>query len=112
MLNVLGALDMLDAPSTSSRTFCLGAEEPLKRVVHPHTDTAGLVKYRVTEGDAVEAGQVVAEVRTPHGDLKSEVVSEHPGYVLSRHEGAAVYEDDPVLDMAVPDDESLLVRTS
>lgn len=82
---------------------------PLKRAVHPHADTAGVVRYRVREGDAVESGDPVADILTPHGERKTTVRTDEDGYVLSRHEGAAVYENDPLLDLAVPDDDPLVV---
>ncbi|WP_129113667.1 succinylglutamate desuccinylase/aspartoacylase family protein [Halegenticoccus tardaugens] len=106
--NVLYASGMVAEPVTVSAEFTLPAENDLKRSVHPHTDTAGIVRYRVQEGESVEPGQVVADIVTPHGETKTQVRAEHPGYVLSRYEGVAVYENDPLLDMAVPDDESLL----
>ena len=108
--NVLHALGMTAEPVAPAEDFALGCEEPHTLVTHPHTDTAGLVRYRVTEGDPVSAGQVVAEIRTPHGERKAEVVSDHDGYVLSRYERVAVYENDPLLDIAVPDDSPRVVR--
>lgn len=106
--NVLVTSDMLDEPASPPTEFGLSADGPLKRRVHPHTDAAGIVRYRVREGDRITAGETVAEVVDPHGETKTEVATEYPGYVLSRHEGAAVYENDPILDVAVPDDEPLL----
>lgn len=108
--NVLARLEMVDRPTTPTAPFGFDTDEELTRLVHPHTETAGIVQYGVTEGDRIEAGQTVAEIRTPHGELKTTVESEHAGYVLSRHEKIAVYEGDPLLDVAVPDDDSILVE--
>lgn len=107
--NVLAKLEMVERSPTST-TFGFDTDEQLARLVHPHTDTPGLVTYTVTEGDRIEPEQVVAEVRSPHGELRTAVESEYAGYVLSRHEKTAVYEGDPLLDVAVPDDDPLLVE--
>ena len=107
--NVLYALDMVDDRTTTDVSFSLPADEPLRRLVHPYTDTAGIVRYRVREGDYVAAGQSVADIVSPHGSIKTTVESRFDGFVLSRMEGAAVYENDPLLDLAVPDDEPLIV---
>ncbi|WP_224450612.1 succinylglutamate desuccinylase/aspartoacylase family protein [Haloprofundus salilacus] len=109
--NVLYASGMVSEPAAARMAFELPAEDNLKRLVHPHTDTAGVVRYRVREGEWVEPGQVVADIVTPTGETETEVRVEHPGYVLSRYEGVAVYENDPLLDMAVPDDEPLLRKS-
>jgi predicted deacylase len=108
--NVLQSLEMVSNPRTTDSSFSLPTNENLKRLVHPHADTAGIVRYRVQEGDRIEAGQVVADIVTPHGEQRNTVESYHHGYVLSRYEGAAVYENDPILDLAVPDDEPLVTE--
>ncbi|WP_117595605.1 succinylglutamate desuccinylase/aspartoacylase family protein [Haloprofundus halophilus] len=110
--NVLYALDMVAEPATPETRFELPADTDLKRLVHPHTDTAGIVRYRVREGEWVEPGDAVADIVTPTGERKTEVRVDHRGYVLSRYDRVAVYENDPVLDMAVPDDEPLLLNRS
>ncbi|MFC6824482.1 succinylglutamate desuccinylase/aspartoacylase family protein [Halopelagius fulvigenes] len=83
-------------------------EYPVRRAVHPRTETAGLVRHRVAPGDVVESGDAVAEVTTPQGDVLDTVTSEHDGYVVARREGLAAYEGDPVLSMAVRDSGELV----
>ena len=107
--NLLHELDMVDDRRTTDESFSLPADGPLRRLVHPHADAAGIVRYRVSEGDRVAAGQPVADVVSPQGTTKTTVESRFDGVVLSRMEGAAVYENDPLLDLAVPDDEPLVV---
>ncbi|WP_440007555.1 succinylglutamate desuccinylase/aspartoacylase family protein [Halomicrococcus sp. SG-WS-1] len=82
---------------------------PVKRAVHPHVDAAGVVRHRVAAGDVIEAGEVVADVVTPHGERQATVESEHDGYVLGRFEGVAAYENDPVASLAVRDEGDLVV---
>ncbi|GAA0208045.1 succinylglutamate desuccinylase/aspartoacylase family protein [Halobaculum roseum] len=82
---------------------------PVRRFVGPRVEEAGLVRHRVSVGEAVEAGDAVAEVVTPHGEVVETVESEHDGYVIGRAEGVAVYEGQPVASMAVRDDGGLVV---
>ncbi|KTG09579.1 deacylase [Haloprofundus marisrubri] len=84
-------------------------EFPVRRAVHPRTETAGLVRHRVEAGEAVSAGDVVADIVTPHGEPVDTVESEHDGYLIGRYEGLAVYEGDAVASMAVRDDDELVV---
>jgi len=109
--NVLHALEMVERPADRHPEFDLGADGPLRRFDGPHTDVAGIVRYLASEGEFVEAGDVVARIVDPHGGLKTEVAAERDGYVLSRRERAAVYENDALFDMAVPDDEPLLFES-
>jgi hypothetical protein len=83
-------------------------EYPVRRALHPTTETAGLVRHRVEAGDVVDAGDVVADVVTPYGEHIDAVESEHDGYVVARREGLAVYEGDHLLSMAVRDDGDLV----
>ncbi|MFO8114051.1 MAG: M14 family metallopeptidase [Halorubrum sp.] len=109
--NVLHALEMVDRPADRHPEFALDDDGRLRRFDGPHADVAGIVRYRVAEGEFVEAGDVVADVVDPHGAVKTDVAVERDGYVLSRREGAAVYENDVLLDMAVPDDTPLLMES-
>jgi predicted deacylase len=83
-------------------------EFPVRRAVHPHTETAGIVRHRVEPGDVLEAGDPVADILTPTGEHKATVETEHDGYVIARYEGVAAYENDPVTSLAVRDDGDLV----
>lgn len=84
-------------------------EYPVRRFVGPRVEEAGLVRHRVGVGEAVAAGDPVAEVVTPHGEVAETIESEHDGYVIGRAEGLASYEGKPVASMAVRDDGDLVV---
>ncbi|SHG78988.1 succinylglutamate desuccinylase/aspartoacylase family protein [Halobaculum gomorrense] len=84
-------------------------EYPVRRFVGPRLEGAGLIRHRVGVGETVEAGDAVADVVTPHGDVVETVESEHDGYVIGRAEGLAGYEGKPVASMAVRDDGDLVV---
>lgn len=113
MWNVFHVLGMVDQPADRHAEFEFDADldGQLRRFDGPHTDVAGIVRYRVTEGDLVEAGDVVAEIVDSRGTVKTEVSATRDGYVLSRREHAAVYENDVLLDMAIPDDTPLLTSS-
>ncbi len=111
LLNVMRELDMLpgDAEPTG---LDAPVDFPVKRAVHPHTDTAGIVRHRVEPGDTFEAGDVIADIVTPHGEPKATVETEHDGYVVGRYHGVSAYENDPVTSLAVRDDGDLVVPRS
>lgn len=107
--NVVRTLGMSDESPRTDPQLEPPVEPPLKRAIHPHADAPGVVRYRVDAGDVVSVGDPVADITTPHGERKTTVRTEREGYVLSRHEGATAYENDPLLDLAVPDDDPLVV---
>ncbi|QLG61503.1 succinylglutamate desuccinylase/aspartoacylase family protein [Halorarum salinum] len=106
-----GLLDSVPADVGEPGAGVPGApvEFPVRRFVGPHAESAGLVRHRVEAGDAVESGEVVADVVSPHGEVLERVESEHDGYVVGRREGLAVYEGQAVASMAVRDDGDLVV---
>ncbi|WP_058365929.1 succinylglutamate desuccinylase/aspartoacylase family protein [Haloparvum sedimenti] len=82
---------------------------PVRRFRGPRTETAGLIRHRVAAGDAVAAGDTVADVVSPTGEPRAEVTVDRDGYVLGRAEGLAAYEGDAVASLAVRDDGDLVV---
>ncbi|AUX09906.1 putative deacylase [Halalkaliarchaeum desulfuricum] len=116
----MDAFDMFDgAPPTSVNRSSAGVravsppvEYDVRRALHPRTETAGIVRHRVESGDVLSAGDPVADLVTPTGERIDVVETEHDGYVISRNEGLAVFEGDPVASMAVRDDGDLVVERS
>ncbi len=108
LLNVMRELDMLSGDVEPT-----GLESPVdfavKRAVHPHTDTAGIVRHCVEAGDIFEEGDVLADIVTPHGETKATVESDYDGYVVGRYHGVSAYENDPLASLAVRDDDDLVV---
>lgn len=110
VVRVMLELDMLAAPPTDlAAPLAAPVEFPVRRELGPRVETPGICRHEVTAGDAVEAGETVARVRTPAGEPVETVHSDHDGYVLGRRPGVAVYENDPVASMAVRDDGDLVV---
>jgi predicted deacylase len=104
--SVMSELDMLDGdtnvyPKPNPPALDPPVEYDVKRAKHPYTDTAGIARHLIDAGDVIEEGDPVAEIVTPHGNRKTTIHTEHDGYVLGRCSGVAVYENDPLLSMAV-----------
>ena len=110
--NVFAALGMVAEPVTPAARFDLALETDHKRFVGPHAPVAGIVRYRVTEGSHLTAGDPVADIVDAHGTVQTTVTAPHDGVVLSRRERAAVYANDPLFDLAIPDDDPLLVEST
>lgn len=109
--NVMKALDMLPGePDPNAAAPEDPVDFPVRRHRGPYTETPGVVRYRVDRGDVVEPGSPVADIVTPHGAVKTTVEAEHEGYVVARLEGGVAYENDPLLSMAVCDEEALVVE--
>ena len=81
---------------------------PVRRFVGPRTETAGLVRHRLAPGEAFTAGDTVAEVVSPHGDVRETVTADADGYVIGHSEGLAVYEGQAVASTALRDDGDLV----
>ena len=113
---VLRELDMLAAGDVPDDVSDPGAdvpdspvEFPVRRYRGPHTETPGLVRHRVSAGDVVEEGEVIADVVSPSGAQRDTVAVDHDGYVIGRSEGLAVYEGDAIASLAVRDEDDLVV---
>lgn len=109
--NAMRHLDMLDeSPADVPETdpFPSPVDYDVRRAVHPHAPEAGIARNYVEAGDVFEAGDVVAEIVDPHGTTKCEVEVDHDGFVVGRYDGTAVYENDPLLSLAVRDDSPLV----
>ena len=110
--NVMKAMEMLPGdPEENEAAPDDPVEFPVCRHWGPHTETAGVVRYRVEAGDLVEPGTPVADVVTPHGEVKTTVEAEHEGYVVARLEGGVAYENDALLSLAVRDEGDLVVES-
>lgn len=136
LARVMATLDMLDGPGTLDTPDVFGAfgavsdrtsngtnanetatadsidspvSHPVKRHDGPRVSNTGIVRHRLEPGDIVEAGDPVAEVVTPHGEVTETVESAHDGYVLARKPGVSVYANDAIYSMAVRDDSDRVV---
>ena len=85
-------------------------EYDVRRALQPRTETAGIVRHRVAPGDVLATGDPLAEIVSPTGEQIDIVETDHDGFVISRNEGLAVFEGDPVASMAVRDEGDLVVE--
>ena len=111
--NVMRALDMLPGdPEPNTAAPDSPVEYPVKRVDGPVTDVPGIVRHRVDVDHLVEPGDPIADITTPHGEIKTTVETNEEGYILGRRHGVAVYENDVLVSMAARDDGELIVERS
>lgn len=108
--NVMRALDLLPGDPEPNVIPNAPVEYPVKRVDGPSTPVAGIVRHRVDVGDVLAPGDPVADITTPHGEVKATVETEEAGYVLGRRHGIAAYENDTLLSMAARDEGELVVE--
>lgn len=83
---------------------------PVRRRGTPRVSEACVVLHLVREGDLVNVGDPVAEVRDIWGRPIGEGIlrSEHDGFVIGRSHGIYHYPGDEVLGMAIRDDAPLI----
>ena len=82
------------------------------REEHPRAPTAGLATYRVSPGDVVHEGDVIAVLRDIYARPIGEGVvrTEKAGWVIGLCAGMAVYRNTCLAELAVRDTEPLLAR--
>lgn len=107
--NVMHELDMLPGtPKANDTELDSPVEFPVKRVDGPVTDVPGIVRHRVDVNDRVEPGDPIADIVTPHGEVKTTIETEEEGYILGRRHGVATYENDILVSMATRDNGELI----
>ncbi|OYR45607.1 succinylglutamate desuccinylase/aspartoacylase family protein [Halorubrum sp. Eb13] len=109
-MGILAAEDVPDSVGRPiDRPTPAPVEFPVRRFRGPTTDVSGLIRHRVAAGDAFAGGDVLADVVSATGERRGTVRADRDGYVLGRAEGLAVYEGDPIGNLAVRDDGDLVV---
>jgi predicted deacylase len=83
---------------------------PTRRCSTPRAEQACIVLHLVKPGDLVQRGDAVAEIRDVWGRPLGEGVirSAFDGFVIGRSHGIYYYPGDPILGMAIRDDQPLL----
>ncbi len=108
--NVLRAMDILSGdPEPNEAAPEPPVDYPVKRARHPRTETPGIVRRLVEVGTAVEAGDPMAEILAPDGEVRTTVEADTDGYVIGRRRGVAAYENDALFSMAVRDESDVVV---
>ncbi|MFP9058982.1 succinylglutamate desuccinylase/aspartoacylase family protein [Natrialbaceae archaeon A-chndr2] len=84
---------------------------PVRRFVGPRASVAGFCRPRVETGVPFEAGDVLADVVSPHGTVRETLEAPHDGYVLGWR-SPTTYENDAVASLAVRDEGDLVAPRS
>lgn len=102
-----------DAPEPINGIRVLSPGYPVRRLTHPYAPAAGVIQYLVQPGDTVTMGDHVARLTDiygrPLGKNDGRIQTEYDGYVLGLNIGAACYQNDALLSLAVRDDGELLL---
>lgn len=110
---VMRGLDMLPgAPVPNEAGSMSPVDYPVKRIDGPVTDIPGIVRHRVDVRDRVEPGDPIANIVTPHGDIKTTIKTSTERYILGRRHGVATYENDILVSIAGRDYGALIVDQS
>ncbi|PSP74717.1 deacylase [Halobacteriales archaeon QS_3_64_16] len=115
LARVLAAVDVLETiPEELETTGSAGTpgapvSYPVKRHDGPRVSSAGIIRHRVSAGDAIEAGDPIAAVLTPHGERREVVESASDGYVLARKPGVTVHANDAICSLAVASESDRVV---
>jgi uncharacterized protein len=112
--NVLRWAEMLSGPLETIRGIpVIKSNYQMRRVHHPYAPDSGIVRYLVKAGETVGIGDYVARLTDIYGRAIGSndglIRSELEGVVLAQLQGAIVYQNDPLLSMAIRDDSDLVV---
>ena len=108
--NCLVHVGMLDEPPRAVDAPQLESDLPLRRESHPRAPETGLLRHRIRPGQRVKRGDVVATLYDIYGRKVSDVPSEHDGWMISLTTGMGIFKHGVVGNMAVPDDEPLVMK--
>ena len=113
--NVMRWAGMLDGPPESLSGIPIHAPGyPVRRIQHPLAPAAGIAHFLVRAGTQIQAGEVVARMRDLHGRAigpdGGQVRTAHGGFVLGVSQGAAFFQNDPLLSMAIRDSGEMIQR--
>jgi predicted deacylase len=110
-LNVLKWAGMLDGPIEKIIEFeAPQPAERVRRLEHPLAPQSGVVRLLVNPGDFVTKGQAIAKITDIHGRPLGDglVRTEHDGIMIALRSEMTIYQNDPVSEMGVKDDEDIL----
>ena len=104
----LGMLDEVPADvATEAPPLESPVDFPVRRFRGPNAPRAAICRHRLEAGETFEAGETIADLVSPHGDVLETVAVDHDGYVLGRA-NAVCYENDPITSLAVRDEDDLV----
>ncbi|HEC22571.1 MAG TPA: deacylase [Chloroflexi bacterium] len=112
--NVMRRLGMLkSAPEPIEGIPVLRPDYPVRRCMHPYAPEAGIVHMLVQPGEPVSKGQALARLTDifgqPVGEDGGTLRSAHDGFVLGWPHGVVRYRGEPIMVLAIRDEDSLIV---
>jgi predicted deacylase len=106
-----GMLDSAMEPVTGIDV--LTPTHPIRRIQHPYAPQSGIIAYYVKSGDQLKRGDAIGRLTDiwgrPIGVNDGLIKTDHDGYVLGVAQGAAFYQGESLLSLAIRDDSDLLV---
>ncbi|MHA1959016.1 MAG: succinylglutamate desuccinylase/aspartoacylase family protein [Candidatus Thorarchaeota archaeon] len=110
-LNVLKWAGMLEGPIEKITEFEVPQPgERVRRLEHPLAPQSGIVRLLVNPGEFVTKGQNIAKIADIHGRPIGDgfVRTEHDGIMIALRSEMTVYQNDPIAEMGVKDEEDIL----
>ena len=112
--NVMRFAGMLESPMEAITDIqILSPSYPIRRIQHPYAPQSGIMAYYVKSGDPVKRGEPIGRLTDiwgrPFGVNDGLIKTEHDGFVLGVSQGAAFYQGESLLSLAIRDDSDLLV---
>ncbi|MBX3080378.1 MAG: succinylglutamate desuccinylase/aspartoacylase family protein [Anaerolineae bacterium] len=112
--NVMRFGGMLEGPMEPITDInILTPSYPIRRIQHPYAPQSGIMSHFVKSGDPVKRGEAIGRLTDiwgrPIGVNDGLIKTEHDGYVLGVSQGAAFYQGESLLSLAIRDDTDLLV---
>lgn len=112
--NVMRWANMLDGdPEPITGIKILNPDHPIRRAQHPFAPHGGFCTVYVKAGDPVAIGDSIARITDiygrPLGEHDGIVRSEYDGTVLGVVPGGIVYKNEPLLSLAIRDENDLVL---
>ncbi len=112
--NVMRSLDMLPGdPEPISGIPVLHPDYPVRRTIFPYAPKTGIVHHLRRPADPVQVGDPLVRMTDIYGRPILEddglIRSEYEGFVMAWHHGVVHYQGEPLVDLAIRDEDDLIV---
>ncbi len=112
--NVMHWLNMLPGePERIEGIRVMNLGYPVRRHVSPYAPKTGIAHHLLRPGDLVREGDPLVRLTDIFGKPLLEddglIRSEYNGFVMAWHHGVVHYQGDPIMDLAIRDDNHLIV---
>ncbi len=108
--NCLVQVGMLDESQRPVNVPQIASAVPLRRESHPRAPETGLLRHHVKAGQRVNKGDVIATLYDIYGRKIVDIPTEQEGWTISLTTGMGIFKHSVVCNMAVHDDEPLVMK--